>query len=263
MTTGEIGEWLGHHFAKSWVGGLDARQLALSFRWNLLSHPQAKVEFVQFTDTLVVARFNIPVLGAFGADRDFNGLSLEDYLTIMMKANGVIAEHVGVALDQRLDGDWLVTTMRNTYKSPVASAELRWGRSVLWGKLYLIESVRLAKAAGKSPIEAGREVGRLYADTWTSTDTPWRLYRAWAWNGMSDPNYVCEVLSASVATVKARCNRPWVATVRQNAQRTKVTIEDVDAFQLGMELAVAEHLGMSWEVQMEGEQRVITAQRKR
>lgn len=263
MTTGEIGDWLGHHFAKSWVGGLDARQLALSLRWNQLSHPQGKVEFVQFTDTLVVARYNTPVLGAFGADRDFYGLSLDDYHTIMMKANAIIAEHVGVALDQRLEGDWRVATMRNTYKAPVASAELRWGRSSLWGKLYMIESVRLAKAAGKSPADAGREVGRLYADTWTNVDTPWRLSRAWMWNGMSDPNYVCDVQSASATLVKARCNRPWMATVRDNVQRTKVTIDDVEAYQLAMEQAVAEHVGMKWEVQVDGDHRMITVQRRR
>lgn len=263
MTTGEIGDWLGQHFAKSWVGGLDARQLALSFRWNQLSHPQGKVEFVQFTDTLVVARYNTPALAAFGADREFNGMSLDDFQVILMRVNSVIAEHVGVALDQRLDDDWFVATMRNRYKSPEASPELRWGRAMLWGKLYMIESVRLAKASGKSAMEAGREVGRLYADTWTTVDTPWRLYRAWAWNGMADPNYICEVQAASPAMVKARCNRPWVATVRENAQRTKVTIEDADAYQLGMEQAVAEHLGMSWEVQMEGGLRVITVQRRR
>lgn len=263
MSTSEIGEWLGHHFARSWVGGLDARQFALSFRWNLLSHPQGKVEIVQFTDTLVVARYNTPVLSAFGADRDFNGLALGDYQTIMMRANSIIAEHVGVALDQRYEGDWLVATMRNTYKAPLASAELRWGRAALWSKLQLIESVRLAKATGKSAAAAGRDVGRLYADTWTGVDTPWRLFRAWMWNGMSDPNYVCDVQSASATLVKARCNRPWMATVRDNVQRTKVAIDDVEAYQLAMEQAVAEHVGMSWEVQMDGDDRVITVQRRR
>lgn len=63
--------------------------------------------------------------------------------------------------------------------------------------------------------------------------------------------------------VVARCNRPWVGTIRELLARSKLSVEEYDAYLLGMEQGVAESRGMTWDVQMDGERRVITVQRKR
>lgn len=262
MTTDQIGEWLGEHYTQTWAGGLDARQLATSIRWNSLSHPQAKVEMTTFTDSLVVMRIFATEVAGFGPKREIRGVTLEEYRKIFAHSSRIIADYVGVALDQRYDGDWLVLTMRNKYALPRADETLRWNRANSIIRFVQIDAIRIAKAAGKTPAEAGTESSKVWADTWTATDTPWRLFRGMTWNAMTDPNYVCDLQTANATTVRARCNRPWAATVRTNAARTGVSLEDFEAFTLAQEQGIAMSLGMSWDVQNDGDYRVITVRRR-
>lgn len=262
MTADQIGEWLGEHYTTTWTGGLDARQLATSFRWNALSHPAAKVEMTTFTDSLVVMRSFATELAGFGPRREIRGVTLEEYRKIFAHINRIIADYVGVALEQRYDGDWLVLTMRNKYALPRADAAIRWNRASFIVRYVQIDAIRIAKAAGKTPNEAGTESAKVWAGTWTNIDTPWRLFRGMTWNAMTDPNYVCELQTANATMVRARCNRPWVATVRTNAERSGVSLEDFDAFMLAQEQGIASSLGMSWEARTDGEYRVITVRRR-
>ena len=43
--------------------------------------------------------------------------------------NQVTADFIGVKLEQRYEGDWLVLTMRNGSQAPHADAQLRWQRA--------------------------------------------------------------------------------------------------------------------------------------
>ena len=262
MTADQIGEWLGEHFTQTWAGGLDVRQLATSFRYNTLSHPQAKVEMTTFTDSLVVMRVFATEVAEFGPKREIRGVTMDEYRKVFAHINRIIADYVGVALDQRYDGDWLVLTMRNKYALPRADETLRWTRANAIIRFVQIDAIRIAKAGGKTPAEAGAESGKVWADTWTNTDTPWRLFRGMTWNSITDPNYVCELQTANAMIVRARCNRPWLATVRANATRTGVSVEDFEAFTLGQEQGIATSLGMSWDVQNDGDYRVITVRRR-
>ena len=262
MTADEIGEWLGEYYTQTWVGGLDARQLATSFRLNAMSHPRARVEMTTFTDTLVVMRSFATDVADFGPDRQNRGVTIEEYRKVFEHVNRRIAEYVGVALEQRYDGDWLVFTMRNGYRLPQATAEQRWARAAFIAKVVEIDAIRIAKGSGKTARAAGTESGKMWAATWTTTDTPWRLFRSMTWNAMMDPNHVCELQSANATTVRARCNRPWVATVNANAALTGVTLEDYEAFALAQAQAVATALGMSWDEQAEGDYRLITVRRR-
>lgn len=262
MSIDEIGQWLGDYYTAGWAGGLDARQLAISFRLNSMSHPASRVELPTFTDSLVVMRVNTPVLANFGPDRRFQQFTLDEYRTVFRHINQRIADYVGVDLQQRYDGDWLVLTMRNRYQAPRASDNLRWNRAAFINKTSGVEAIRFAKAAGKTPRDAGTESGKMWAGTWTTTDTPWRLFRGITWNAMVDPDLVCEVQSASASMVRGRCTRPWVAQVRTYAERTGVSVEDYEAYMLGAEQALAAALGMTWDVQLDGDYRVITVARR-
>jgi hypothetical protein len=262
MTVEDIGKWLGDYYTATWAGGLDARQFAISMRLNVMGHPASRVELPTFTDSLVVMRLNTPELADFGPDRRLRELTLDEYRTVLRHINQRIADHVGVALEQRYDGDWLVLTMRNRYQAPRASDELRWNRAAFLSKGTMQDVIRFAKAAGKTPLAAGTESGKTWAGTWTTTDTPWRLFRGMVWNAMTDPNLVCEVQSASASMVRGKCNRPWIVTVRANAERTGVSVEDYEAYMLGVEQAIATSLAMTWNVQVDGDYRVITVSRR-
>ena len=262
MSIDEIGQWLGEYYARSWAGGLDARNLAISFRWNSLSDPDSKVEFTTFTDTLVVMRINTAVLDDFGPDRRYRSVTLDEYRKIFEHVNRIIADQVGVKLEQRYDGDWVVFTMRNGYAPLRASDEVRWGRAAFVLRVVHIDVVRTGKTAGMTPREVGLASAKAWESTWTSTDTPWRLFRSLAWNNFTDPEYVCEVLAASPTQVRGRCNRPWLATVRANAQRSGVSVEDFEAYNLGIEQGIAASLGMTLDVVLEGDARVITVRRR-
>lgn len=262
MTADQIGEWLGEHYTTTWAGGLDARQLATSFRWNALSHPAAKVEMTTFTDSLVVMRSFATELAGFGPRREIRGVTLEEYRKIFAHVNRIIADYVGVALEQRYDGDWLVLTMRSKYTLPRADAALRWNRANTGIRYAQIDAIRIAKAAGKTPADAGAESAKVWASTWTTTDSPWRLFRGMTWNAMTDPNYVCELQTASATIVRARCNRPWVGLVRGWAALSGVSLEDFEAFMLAQEQGTASALGMSWNVQADGDYRIITVRRR-
>jgi hypothetical protein len=262
MTVDEIGAWLGEFYTRGWVGGLDARQMATSFRLNNLSHPQARVEMTTFTDTLVVMRSFATDVADFGPDRQNLGVTIDEYRKVFAHVNRIIADHVGVALDQRYDGDWLVLTMRNGYRLPQAAAEQRWARAANSFKLATLDVIRGAKASGKTARDAGAESAKVWAGTWSAVDTPWRLFRSMTWNSMVDPNYVCDLESANATMVRARCNRPWVATVNAQAERTGVSLADYEAYMLASEQGVATAIGMTWEVRMDGDWRVITVRRK-
>lgn len=262
MSVDEIGEWLGEYYARGWAPGLDARQLATSMRWNMLSDPDAKVEMRTFTDSLVVMRTNTPARDNFGPDGRYGRITWQEYQTVFEHINRMIAEHVGVQLAQRHDGDWVEFTMRTRYVPLKASDEIRWGRAAFVLRAVTIDVIRTGEAAGKSPREIGLATAKAWEDTWTVADTPWRLFRGIAYNNLTEPEYVCEVLSGSAMQVRARCNRPWLATVRANAQRSGVSVEDFEAYHLGLEQGLAASLGMTWDVALEGDARLITVRRK-
>lgn len=262
MSIDEIGIWLGNYYAATWAGGLDARSLATSFRWNALSDPNAKVEMTTFTDTLVVMRSFLTAVNSFGPDKKYRGVTLDEYKRVWEHVNRIIAEYVDVKLESRYEGDWMVLTFRNSYQAIRASDEVRWNRAAFLVRIYTIDVIRTGKAAGKTPKDIGLETAKVWASAWTGTDSPWRLLRGMAWNNFTDPDFVCEIISANTKQVKAKCNRPWIGTVRANEKRTGVSIDDYEAYQLGIEQGIATFLGMTWDVVLDGNSRVITVQKK-
>jgi len=262
MTAEQIGDWIGDYFTTGWAGGLDARQFLFYLRWNHLAYPQGRVEVTTFSDSLVVARFNTALAGTYGPDRWYFGITTDELKTATLRWHQVLADFVGVRLDGRYDGDWLVLTLRNGYQAPRASAQIRWERAGWLYKIMAIEVIRIAKLGGMTPQQAAQNGVKVWADTWQGTDTPWRFFRWVAYNGMIDHNQTCAVETADAAMVKARCNRPWQAAVREQAERTGVTVEDYEAYMLAQEQGLAASLGFSWDAQIDGNFRILTVRRK-
>jgi hypothetical protein len=262
MTIDEIGTWLGNYYAEGWAGGLDARGLAIGFRWNWMSDPRAKVEMTVFSDTLVVMRANMCYRDNFGPARRIRDITLDEINRIYEIINRIIADHVGVKLESRIESDWWVLTFRNGYGSIRSSDHVRWIRSGAVTRFITLDVIRTGKAAGKTPRETGLETAKAWADTWTNTDTPWRLLRGIAWNNYADPEFVCNILSASPVVVKAQSNRPWITAVRNNEKRSGVTVDEYEAYLLGIEQGIAASRGMTWEVILQGDDRIITVRKK-
>jgi hypothetical protein len=262
LTIDEIGTRLGEFWTGSWSGGLDARATMNWFIRNHLNHPNGKVEIISGEDSLVVARFNEPAIATFGPDRLLYGVTLEEYRRVMWLMNQITADFVGVRLEQRYDGDWLVLTMRNGSLGPHANPQLRWQRADYLATIGYLQRLGEQMAAGKTARQVGLDDATLYATGWESNDTPWRLFRGMAWNMISNHDQICEVLANSPTEVRARCNRPTAATVRANTARFKVTEADYEAASLGFEQGIAEHLGMTWTVVRDGDWRVITVRRR-
>lgn len=262
MTIDEIGTWWGEFWTRSWSGGLDARGAMYYLIRNHLNHPGGKVEIVSGEDSLVVARFNEPAIAVFGPDQMLWGITLAEYRRMVWIGNQVTADFVGVKLEQRYDGDWLVLTMRNGVQAPHADAQLRWQRANFLATLQSIQRLGEQMAAGKTPRQVGLDDAKLYGSGWEANDTPSRLFRGMAWNMITNPNQVCEVISSTATEVRGRCNRPWAATVRANVERFKVTEEDYEANILGFQQGIAEHLGMIWTVTRDGNWQMITVRRR-
>jgi len=262
MTIDEIGAWLGEFWTRSWAGGLDARATMYWFIRNHLNHPAGKVAIISGEDSLVIVRFNEPAADQFGPDQHLFGITLPEYRRVIWLVNEATAEFIGVQLEQRYESDWLVLTMRNGSLPPHADPQLRWQRANFLATLTYLQRLGEQMAAGKTPRQVGLDDAKLFGASWTGNDTPWRLFRAMAWNMISDHNQVCEVISHSAIEVRGRCNRPYAEVVRANVERLKVTEEDYEAAALGFQQGIAEYLGMTWNVTREGDWRMITVRRR-
>lgn len=258
----QIGDQIADYFTLGWLGGLDARGLFLGLRQNHLAYANGRVEVSTLSDSLVVARFNTPVLGSFGADRDFYGVTVADWQQVNLRMFHRVADYGGVDLASRMEGDWMVLTMRSRFEVPRMSMQLRAERGGFVSRAITVDLIRNAKARGQSATAAGLETAKTWASGWTANDTPWRLFRGMTWNQMIDPDYQCQILTGSAEMVRARCNRPWTASVRGWATQSGVSPEEYDAYQLGLEQGIATSLGMTWEVQVDGNDRLITVKRK-
>ena len=75
-------------------------------------YPDAIIEVVKATDAEVVYRQNRPHVRYFGDSQVSYGVTLAEYeqaSTVMYK---VIADYVGLAVEQKVDGPWWVVTLR-------------------------------------------------------------------------------------------------------------------------------------------------------
>jgi len=261
-TLDQIGDQIAEFHTQGWLGGADARWFFVSLRQNHLAYPNGRVEVTSLTDSVVVARFNTPFLGTFGLDRDFYGVTIADWQTVNLRVFHRLAEYGGLDLTSRMDGDWMVLTMRSRFEAPRQSMRLRADRAGFVARAITVDVIRNGKARGQTALAAGLESAKTWASGWTANDTPWRLFRTVTWNMMIDPDYHCQILTGSAEMVRARCSRPWVASVRAWAPQSGVSPEEFDAYQLGLEQGIATSLGMTWEVQLEGNDRLITVRRK-
>lgn len=257
MSPEEVGEFIGHFFATSWLGGAEAGQYVTGVYRNFMAMPGAAAEVLSSSPTAATVRFNRPDERKHGPGRRTMGVSAESIQAMNLATNKVVAEWVGVAFDQRSDGDFDIATFETEYGPIVASEDIRWARGSYLSWLNTLQLLSMRMQDGMSAAEVGAANAELYGPTWNAR-TPWRLFRGMVWNQMTDPDFECEVLSASPTEVRARCRQQYVALVTQNEARFGVTAQDV--FESGRAFAsgIAEQMGLRWTETLEGEYRVIT-----
>jgi hypothetical protein len=78
------------------------------------------------------------------------------------------------------------------------------------------------------------------------------------YNWMSHPDQECELLAASAAEVKARCNRPWVEFLEARGEAYGVDVAEFETTGLVFCQGIAEYHGMEWIQEREGDDFLIT-----
>jgi hypothetical protein len=143
---------------------------------------------------------------------------------------------------------------------PTYTAEQRWARSAELGIANHVVNLMQAKARGLTPDAFGQESFKIFGPPrgWVNSTTPFALFRGMYNNLMTHPRQQCMLLEASENLVKAECNRPYAASVRNRTAAYGVTLEEYEASFLAFAQAVAAHHKMTWEEELRLDNRVIT-----
>jgi hypothetical protein len=112
MSTDEVGTWLGNLFAPGWPTGLTPQQFFQAANRNWMLYPDAIIEVVKATDGEVTYRQSRPYARYFGDNQVSFGVTLAEFERVFELTFKVIAEHVGLAVEQNVDGPWWVVTLR-------------------------------------------------------------------------------------------------------------------------------------------------------
>ena len=143
---------------------------------------------------------------------------------------------------------------------PTYTTEQRWARAAELGIANHVVHLMQAKARGLAPEAYGQESFKIFGPPrgWVNATTPFALFRGMYNNFMSHPRQECMLLEATANLVRAECNRPYAASVRNRTAAFGVTLEEYEASMLAFARSVAEHHRMTWEQELRLDNVVIT-----
>lgn len=147
-----------------------------------------------------------------------------------------------------------------SYELPQYEDAQRWNRAATLLTAVLVADVAKGKDRGMTALAVGEESGRLVGppNGWNGPATPFSLFRGMYNNWMSDPDQTCEVLEASEALVRARCNRPYLDYFGESGEAWGVSVEEYDDSFLGFASYIANYHGMDWVQEMDGDHATYT-----
>ena len=145
------------------------------------------------------------------------------------------------------------------YQLPVFSERELWERSsylfTVSSALYLGETMN----RGLSASESGQHTAEMLAAGWSGADTPTALFNGMYRNWSLNPGNSCEVLEATEVTVRAVCNRPYLAYFEQSGGEIYgMSTEEFEEFNASFNAGIAASLGMSWTQEIGGRNFSIT-----
>jgi hypothetical protein len=112
MTIDEIGNWLGNQYARTWNRPGTPRMLLNGLYWNFVCDPQGTLEVLSASENEITFRGNRPYLAVFGDMRISYGVTVEEYEKVGMIIDKAIAEWMGLAIEEKIEGPWWITTIR-------------------------------------------------------------------------------------------------------------------------------------------------------
>jgi hypothetical protein len=111
MTVAEIGEWMGDFYKQGWAEGpREPGSAVVAFYRNHMVNPTGEMEVLGVTENEASVRFNRPHLLVFGDDMVHYGVTVDEYEQVMMMAQDIIGDWIGLDLDQRIEGNWWYIT---------------------------------------------------------------------------------------------------------------------------------------------------------
>jgi hypothetical protein len=102
-------------FVPSWgqPGSYGPFEVMRGMRRNFMSWPGTEIEVLNQTETAVTARMNRPWTPYFGAAGTWYGITLEEFERVNSMFMQRVADHHGLAFEERRDGEsWVLTFSR-------------------------------------------------------------------------------------------------------------------------------------------------------
>jgi hypothetical protein len=150
-----------------------------------------------------------------------------------------------------------------TFTLPTYTSQQRWARASELGIASTVVALMQAKERGVSAEAYGRELFKAFGPPrgWANASTPFALFRGMYNNIMSHPQQQCDILEASERLVKAECNRPYAASVRNRESSYGVTLDEYDAAFRVFAQSIAEYHKMTWRQEVRLDNLVITIEK--
>jgi len=164
--------------------------------------------------------------------------------------------------EQLVQEDEEAVSVTEGYQLPVFTDQERWMRTAyIWtvsSALYLDE----LKKRGLSPAESGQVQADIFSPGWSSVQNAMDLFSAMYRNWSMIPGNVCEVSEATEETVKATCNRPYLAFFEQSGGDIYgMSLAEYEESNISFNSGIAASVGMNWHQELEGDDFHITITR--
>lgn len=112
MSVEEVGEALAKLYAPTWSANMTPQRLATGFHRNLMCDPAAIVEVVAATENQISFRLNRYYLPYFGDQGAWYGVTVPEAEKVWMMINQAIAARGGLELEEKIEDQWWITTVR-------------------------------------------------------------------------------------------------------------------------------------------------------
>ncbi len=114
QTPEELAEFWGEMYAPGWEGRRQQGPAGMlqAYHYNLASPALAVVEVIGGPGDSITARMNRPyITHYFGDDREAYGVTVDEYERVVQIISQIIADHLDLKFEQRVEGDWIVFTI--------------------------------------------------------------------------------------------------------------------------------------------------------
>jgi hypothetical protein len=112
MSLEEVAEALCKLYAPRWNATMTPQSLVTGFHRNFMSQPKAIMEIITASENEVTVRGNRPYLERFGKEGAWYGVTVPEAEKVWMIIDKAIAARGGLEIEEKIEGDWWITTVR-------------------------------------------------------------------------------------------------------------------------------------------------------